>query len=168
MDKNRVGFLDKEDVTDAANYFWNDILAPRLSDLVQDVCEDILDAIKSSILDYVSLSFGGSTRSYSGRTYRRNRSTYSYGSTRSNRSSKRGRVKEICFETRVDADDVLDQLQEVIDTDGFVSINDYYDIVGERSTDYTDDDFGWTELRNVRVRKFEDGYSLVFPRPVRR
>ena len=63
---------------------------------------------------------------------------------------------------------MLDQLQEVIDTDGFVSINDYYDIVGERSTDYTDDDFGWTGLRNVRVRKFEDGYSLVFPRPVRR
>ena len=167
MDKNRVGFLDKEDVTDAANYFWNDILAPRVSDLIQDLCEDILDAIKSSILDYVSISFGGSARSYTGRTYRLNRSVYSYGSSRSNRSSKSGRIKEILFESRVEADDVIDELKEV-DADGFVSINDYYDIIGEKTSDYTDDDFGWTSTRNIRVRKVDDGYSLVFPRPVRR
>jgi hypothetical protein len=66
------------------------------------------------------------------------------------------------FVNREDADGVLDALINLIETYGFASVNDFYDLVGLTPT-YMDEKRGWFELSSVRVVLTREGYTLNFP-----
>ena len=69
------------------------------------------------------------------------------------------------FESRADAIAVLDELIQHIDDYGFASIGDYCDLI-EKTCDFTDWKYGWTNLNNVKIFQERGGYSIDFPRPV--
>ena len=55
-------------------------------------------------------------------------------------------------------------MDELIDTYGNVSVADLYDLVG-KSSEYTDNKYGWTNLRNAEPVRVRDGYMLKLPKP---
>ena len=54
-------------------------------------------------------------------------------------------------------------MDELIDTYGQVSVADLYDLVG-KSCNYTDNNYGWTNLRNAEPVRVRDGYMLKMPK----
>ena len=71
---------------------------------------------------------------------------------------------EIILPTRGEAEEVIDQIEGLITKYNQASVSDMYSLVGITG-DFTDEEWGWTELRGAGVRRVTGGYLLVLPRP---
>ena len=69
----------------------------------------------------------------------------------------------IILESRGEAEDVLERMDELIATYQVVSVADFYDLVGV-SGNYTDNKYGWTDIRNASVIHVRDGYMIKLPK----
>ena len=68
------------------------------------------------------------------------------------------------MDNRADAEEVLDSMLATIDKYGIVSVADMYDLVGITGN-YTDNKYGWTDLRSARIERERDGgYTINLPR----
>lgn len=150
-----------EDVANVKSYVFMDVLVPAVKKAISDIVRDGIDMIlygearsrkSSSNASYVSY------RSYSDRDRREER-RYSDSRVRSAYS-----YDDIILENRGEAEDVLTRMDELIDTYGIVSVADMYDLVGI-SGNYTDNKYGWTNLRNAEPVRVRDGYMLKLPKP---
>lgn len=54
-------------------------------------------------------------------------------------------------------------MDELIDTYGLASVADLYDLVG-KTCEYTDNNYGWNDIRSAAVVRVRDGYLLKLPR----
>lgn len=71
---------------------------------------------------------------------------------------------EIILATRVEADEVIDRLFDLVSKYESATVADLYDLVGITGN-YTDDKWGWHDLRGADVRRVRHGYLLDLPRP---
>lgn len=72
----------------------------------------------------------------------------------------------LSFENRGDAEAVLLRLQECVSLYGKASVADLYDLAGAKYS-FTDHNYGWTDLTNVKViRNFDGSYSIDVPRAI--
>lgn len=106
-------------------------------------------------------------------TYRPSYSSYSTKPSRDPRSSavpesRRARpgqiMDDVVLETRIEAEEVLDGMGNLIDTYGSCTISDLKDLL-EISGNHVDDKWGWYDLRGADVRYIRSGYLLDLPRP---
>ena len=146
-----------EDIQNVKSYVLMDVLVPAVKKAISDIVTNGIDML-----------LYGET----GRTKKSNASTVSYRSYYDNRrddgySSSRTRTgysyDDVILETRGEAEDVLTRMDELIDTYGSVSVADMYDLVG-MSCNYTDNKYGWTNLRNAEPVRVRDGYLLKMPK----
>lgn len=70
----------------------------------------------------------------------------------------------IMFVTRGEAEDVLNHLISICDLRGVVTVGDLYNLAS-MSTSYTEENWGWRDLRNARVVHISSGYILDLPKP---
>ncbi len=70
---------------------------------------------------------------------------------------------DVIFDNRGEAEHVLSQMVDLIDTYQMVSVADLYDLVGITGN-FTDNRYGWTNLRNAEVQRVRDGYVIRFPK----
>ena len=54
-------------------------------------------------------------------------------------------------------------MDELIDTYSMVSVADLYDLIGVTGN-YTDNKYGWTNIRNAEVVRVREGYLLKLPK----
>lgn len=82
--------------------------------------------------------------------------------------SHRGRAThsfdEIILQTRVEGEEVLNQLDHLIDKYDAATVSDLYELLG-LSGNYTDQKWGWTDLRGASVSHVRGGYLLNMPKP---
>lgn len=78
--------------------------------------------------------------------------------------SNRYAFDEIIFPTRDECELVLEQMIEVINNFGFVSVADFYAML-EQPAPWTDNDYGWTYLNNVQIRQVREGHVIDLPQP---
>lgn len=71
---------------------------------------------------------------------------------------------EIILPHRVDAEEVIDALFELLSKYEVATVGNLYDLVGV-SSNFTDEKYGWTDLRGARVERVRNGYLLDLPRP---
>lgn len=74
----------------------------------------------------------------------------------------------IVTETRAELEEVLNQMLEVLDQYGTVTVHDFHGLVGVTSN-FADEKFGWddpNDLRSARVVRSRDGYYLDITRPI--
>lgn len=153
------------------------IFAPEDADSVKSyiLMDVIVPGIKNAIADAVSILLFGETGRLGGRRDKGSRVSYRdyYDDRRDNRREY-GRPRaaagfeydDLVFETRGDADMVLDQLEAAIANYGIVSVADLYDLAGITCRNYTANRYGWTDIRNAKVLRSKDGYILELPRTV--
>lgn len=72
---------------------------------------------------------------------------------------------EIILEERGEAEAVIDELSNLIDEYGQVKVTDLYSLVGI-SGNYTDDKWGWVDLRTATTTRVRQGYLLDLPKPI--
>lgn len=71
---------------------------------------------------------------------------------------------EIVLEHRVEAEEVVDQMFEILGRYNAVTVSDLYQLCGARST-HTDKKWGWDDLTGAGVTKIRGGYLLDLPDP---
>ena len=148
-----------EDISNVKSYILMDVLIPSAKKAISDIVRDGIDMMlwgdahrgrRSSSASYVSY------RSYSDRDRRDNR----YESSRSRTIYE---PEDIILDSRVEAETVLERMNELLDNYGIVSVADLYDLVG-KSCDYTANRYGWTNIRNAEPIRVRDGYLLKMPK----
>lgn len=147
-----------DDVANVKSYIVFDVLIPAVKKAISDIVTNGIDMILYG-------EKGRSKKSSISRiSYNSIYSNDKRDSTRSSRSIQSGYdFDDIILETRGEAEDVLDRMDELIETYGMVSVADLYDLVGI-SGEYTDNKYGWTSLRNAEPVRMNGGYLLKLPR----
>lgn len=76
-------------------------------------------------------------------------------------------LDDIVFETRIEAQNVLEQMNDLLEEYGLVSIADLYTMLGwsNRST-HTDQKWGWDDLQAADIRMTRGGYILILPKHI--
>lgn len=145
-------------------FITGDVLIPSLKDMIADV---VTQGIERMIFDDVRSSPRRGSRFRDPRGHIR----YDRYSRRDEpRSiSRRGRAShdfdEIVLDSRVEAEEVIDHLFELVNQFEQASVADLYDLVGITGN-YTDQKWGWDDLRGAGVTRLSSGgYLLDLPRP---
>ena len=151
-----------EDVTSVKDYIINEVLIPAAKKALSDIVTNGIDMILyGEARGRDRKRDGGSRVSYT-KYYERDRDRdYERDRGRSRRSVYD--YDDIILDTRREAEDVLNRMDDLIDSYGMVSVADLYDLVGVTGN-YTDNKYGWTNLRNAEVRRCRDGYLLKLPK----
>lgn len=72
---------------------------------------------------------------------------------------------EIVLDSRVEAEEVIDRLFDLVSRYETATVADLYELVGLPSS-HTDHKWGWADLRGAGVSRVRDGYLLDLPDPV--
>jgi hypothetical protein len=154
--------------------FAETFLADDVSTLGSFLLKDkIIPGIKTLIVEAVDIFLNGTTSRTSFRNTRSGGISYiDYASkTRTVASQVEPATRtgfayeDIVVNTRAEAEEVLTRLDEAIEAYGMVSIADLYDLVGITS-DYTDQKYGWKNLRSAEAQRVTGGYWLKLPKAI--
>ena len=147
-----------EDAGNIKSYILMDILVPTIKNTISDIVKNAVDMFLG--IDSRRVRNGNASRISYGKYYEdRN--------TRSNRDriDERVRYDEVILDTRGEAESVLIALDEIIETYGMASIADFYDLVGVTGS-FTDNKYGWTNLRSAKPIRTREGWIIKFPKAV--
>lgn len=146
-----------KDGAEVKEYLLSDVLVPGIKKIVWEIVTGAFDMIlfggngharKNTNAGYVSYNNYSNRREPSREVRPQARTRYSYD--------------DLVLETRGDAEDVMDRMAEAIQDYGMVTVADMYDAVG-LSCNYTDNKYGWRDLRDAQIVRVRDGYMLKMP-----
>ncbi len=145
------------DVDSVKSYILMDVLVPSIKRAISDiVCNGINMMLGEP--NRGKSSAPGARVAY--RQYYQSEERKDYARPR---SQAQYNYDDIVFETRGDAEEVLYRMEELLERFDVVSVADLFDMAGI-SCNYTDNKYGWTDLRNARVERVRDGYIINLPR----
>lgn len=155
-----AGLLVSEDASKVKSYVVLDVLIPAIKKAISDIVTDGIDMILyGESRGKKSRSSGGvSYRSYYDDRDRRERDRGGRGS-----SSSRFDYDDIVFDTRGDAELVREQMVDILDQYGMVTVADMYDLAG-LTVPYTASRYGWFNIRTAEVTRIHNGYILKLPK----
>lgn len=82
----------------------------------------------------------------------------------SGRRETKNDLDEVILMSRVEAEETLSQMFDILEKFEAVTVADLWEILGQTSQ-YTDNRYGWTDLRGSTVSRVRGGYLLDLPRP---
>jgi hypothetical protein len=85
--------------------------------------------------------------------------------TISRQSRARHEFDEIILQTRVEAEEVIERLFDLVSQYEQATVADLYELVGVTGN-YTDHKWGWTDIQGIRAVRITGGYLLDLPRPI--
>ena len=148
-----------EDVSNVKNYILMDVIVPAIKKAISDVITNGIDM----------LLYGSNGRTNANRStastisYNRYYGRDDHPRTSDPVQTSRYSYDNITLDTRGEAEEVLARMDEIIDTYKMVRVADFYDLVGVTGN-YTDNKYGWTNIRNAEVVRVRDGYRIKLPR----
>ena len=154
----------QKDINDVKSYLIMDVLIPEIRDALYNLVMNGLDMM---------LYDGKRTRKASSNTMRVNYSAKYNNQTsipESSNSSPRTKsglnFDDVVFDDRMDAEEVLNQMLNIIEQYDSVSVADFCELAGIPG-EYTDRKYGWTSLGAAEVKRLSGGgYVLKLPRVI--
>lgn len=150
-----AGLIVSDDASNVGNYVLMDVLIPTFKKAVVDVVEMILFGEK-----------GGKRRSDGRTPYRSYYDDRNGGPRKTANMAGRFDYDDISFDSRGDAELVLDQMRDLVDGDrgfGLVTVADMYDLAGLQAP-FTARKYGWFNLRTAEVIRGRDGFYIRLPK----
>lgn len=152
-----------EDRGDVGEYLIFDVLIPAAKDTLTDLVGRGLEML------LYGEARGSYKRSSGGRrTGHTDYSKYSQTERRRPQTTSRARktmdFDDIVFDSRADAEKVLDYIIGRLEDYEVVTVADFYD-AAEITGDYTDNKWGWYDLSEAYVKRGRDGFIIILPRP---
>lgn len=161
-----------EDAGDVKSYLIFDILIPALKDTVSDMIKSGIDAVLygNEVPRHSNRGGNGAPRVSYQKYYESGssrRGSYSERPTRSGRYDRKANhdFRDVVFDDKRDAIAVLDGLIELTVEYDFATVMDFNQLAGLDSK-FTDNDFGWEDLKDARILHVRGGYILDLPTPV--
>lgn len=166
-------FLNNGDVKTVGHTILSDVIIPALKEMIFSAGRDAL-----------SMFLWGDTRSPGKNTIRsggimRDYTSYSSSLSRGRdnnrvdiyRPEDTPRYNNLVFEIRGDAENILYNMREYINTYDDIQIIKLYELVKEQTgidipMTAQDAKFGWSDLTNAHVRQVRGGYLLELPNPI--
>ena len=148
-----------EDVSNVKSYLFMDVLVPAAKKMIRDIVVEGIEMVLGTT-GRGGKSAGGTKVSYA-KYYDRDRDDRRSYDTPKARS--RFDYDDIVFESRGEAEAVLDEMSNVIEAYGYVRVADLYDMAG-LTQPYTSNKFGWTSIANSEVVRINGGYIIKLPR----
>lgn len=152
-----------EDMKSVSSYILSDVLIPSFKKAIDDIVSNGIhmllygkssgSKLSASKVSYGSYYYGGYGKS-------------AEEPVRAGTSSSAFDYDNIVFDTRGDAEAVLETMENVIDQYGVVSVSDLYEMASIPAPSYTANKYGWTSLRSAKVFSVRDGYILRLPKAV--
>ena len=144
-----------------SDYVINKVIIPSVKNMWAD-----------ALISIIELVFG-TRRPVSGGASRTNYTVYSNQNNKPAQSSiqeperyavasSKQDFKEVIFDERWQAEDIVDKMTSAIMEYGTVSVADYYELVG-LPINFTDYKYGWTNLANAAIERVGGGYLLKMP-----
>ena len=151
-----------DDAKSVGVYLAMEVMLPALKTLISDMASQGVERM----LFGESRPRATSTRSTNYTSYNRMSSPTPRAEPRT--MSQRGRAthdfNEVILDNRLEAERVIDQLVELVDTYGMATVSDLYALVGIKGS-FVDDKWGWTDMREAGVRRVREGHLVILPRP---
>lgn len=147
-----------EDAANVKSYVFMDVLVPAIKKAISDIVTDGIDMIL----------YGGS---HSGKHKSGNKVSYRsyYNDKRDDRQDNSYRARnrfdydDLIFDSRAECEAVREQMVDLIDAYGFVTVADMYDMA-DIPAPYTSNKYGWTNIRTAETVRVRDGYVLKLPK----
>lgn len=169
-------FLKGDNLENIGQFLVQDVVIPAIVDTVVDFIQR-----GTNMLFYGDNSSRGTSRNI---TMNRNRNREQYnrisslgasGSRRDAGVQQRGRTEYnrvykgyegLFIESRGDAEEILDSMDNLVQDYDCVSVADLYDLVGI-TTNYTDNKWGWykADVACATIRRVRGGWTIDLPEP---
>ena len=155
-----------EDIDNVKTYVVRDVIIPSIVNMLEDV---VVGGIRTLLR--------GDSGRRDDRNYRSGGSPSYINYTRysDRRDDRRGTdnqtrrgygYDDVIVPSRADAEEVIRQMDDIMETYGMVRVADLYESVG-LSTSFTDNNFGWTNIRSAEpVRMRDGGWLIKMPKAV--
>lgn len=153
--KKLVSTFFQGDFKTVGSYLLQDILLPTIKDTFAEALHSTID-----ILINGESGRGRSSSKVDRVSYNKSKSRTEVYATPMNA------LKDVIFTDPSEAEGVLDNLCEIIDREGSVSVAEYYEACGQ-SSNFTDNKRGWESLSSARVKRINGGYIISLPKPIR-
>ena len=173
--KSEIASVAKSIVSDECKnikqYIIYDVVVPVIKNTLSQIITGATDMIFFGEVRSSKPSWGvrgGSTKiSYKdywdgGSRSRRNDKDY--------RPSNRVSYDELYFESREDASNVLESMDDIVEQYGVVTVADLFDLAGVSGNGYTDQNYGWTSTNSADIFRDRDGayrIKLLRPSPIK-
>lgn len=148
-----------EDVHNVKSYIVWDVLIPAAKKAISDIVTNGVEMIlygetrgsgkKHSHVDYISYDRFSDRDRRDRRDGKYSRNVYSYD--------------DLIYESRREAEEVLNQLDDLIDVYDVASVADLYE-ASHTDTTPQDSKYGWTSLRNADIVRVRNGYIIRLPK----
>ena len=149
------------DISNVKSYILMDVLVPAVKKAISDIVVDGIDMILYNGERRDDKRRGNSSKVSYRNYYDRREDRFADEGSRRTRYS----YDDIILDSRGEAEEVLERMDELIDTYKMVTVADLYDLVGSTGS-YTDCNYGWTNIRTATVVHVRDGYMLKLPKPL--
>lgn len=147
-----------EDVTSVRSYILTGIIVPLIKNAISQTVDALLypdggghskKGVSGSKVSYQRYYERGDDRRRESNSSSPRRMNYDYN--------------DIVIPNRGEAERVLRDMQALIREYDLVRVADYYEAVGITG-EFTDNNFGWTNLDNARVISTRDGFMIKLPK----
>lgn len=150
-----------EDAGNVKSYIFMEVIVPALKKAISDIVVTGIDMIL----------YGEAGRSKKNTPAKASWQNYYEQDNRVRANSGTNRrssidYDDIVFDTRGDAEAVLEAMSDIIDQYGTVSVADLYDLARVPNDNFTMNRYGWTNINNASPVRVRDGYILKLPRVI--
>lgn len=160
-----AGNLISDDAKNIKDYVFLDVLIPAFKKAISDIVTNGIDIIlygesrgRNNRLPGDRVSY----RSY-GQYYDDARRTTTQRAVQRPMSFS---YSDLIFDSRQDAQAVLNQMNDILYSYGFVRVADLMESAGVTGNPYTDNSYGWNSLNTAEVMITRDGWIIKLPRPI--
>lgn len=158
-----------EDAESVGQHILMDVLIPAAKNAISDaVTQGIERMLFGEVRRGRSTPSGrpGSYTSYGSVNKSPGRAFQADGGREISRAARRSHdFREIILEERGEAERVMDELGHILDAFDVVTVGEMYSLVNITGS-YTDEKWGWNDLRGAKIERIRDGYLLNLPRPI--
>ena len=156
-----AGVFLAEDISDLKQKLIWDVAVPKVKDFLYNMITNGADQI----------FYGGNGKKRQSNYKNSYQGYYQAGSNNSGatkQSSSRDiyNFENLLFDTRGDADAVLENMQNIIDHFGTTSVADLYDLADVMIDNTTASNYGWKNISTAREVCVPEGYILSLPKPI--
>lgn len=166
--KSIKGTIFEQDLRDIKDGLYQDVIKPKMKDIVYNITGSIGDMIDYGIQMMI---WGDARRPVSRRPGATNNNTpYNQFSSRkpvtsSPSMSATYTCDDLTFESRGDAEAVLAAMRDHLTQYPYVSVSQMYQFANATPPAYTSNNYGWDRLDGVQVRRTFDGdYCIDLPK----
>ena len=150
------------DLKETAEHVRDDVAIPALKNFLYDSLNEGLQRIlwgetkndrrrNSTHRDYVGYS-------------RRARESRPAPQTSARYSRATQGFDDVVLATRTEAESVLSRMYDLIENYNMVTVAEFYSLVGI-SAEFTDENWGWRDLRSANIQHIRDGFRINLPKP---